>query len=521
MSSLGYTWNYDTKLMMACYAIPLSKFIPKDFETSNKTDLANVFYIDLNSGAGLYICSSSNQHRKINLFSDESHEDLKKPCKVDFCGKTLQIALYYKPPMTEYIMKTGNISDVAIMERITDIKIVSGFEVQFLKSLAKHFNFKIMLMNLGKGESISQQFKKGTVDLLANFLIIDHGYHIGYTASTYPLLHHETYCLVLHRSYLPQRIINLFEIFEYPVYLLLVAVSIVVSVMWLLILKLLAKLSVGNLPISSIVMDVISIVFRESISRKMHFYQERILIATFLLYILVIMSIFDGNLINMYNKLDTNPPFKNLQQFLTSNKSVLPSNTEVEMGLDKEAWEFANFDRKTVILENFTNIRGQFLIVQNYKKFLRQGYAILSFLAEARQKFVENSKDGDATDFVILTDILKDLRKKKGIIVSKRLRFLSRINRYITRLREGRITYLWCQSWNSEFRNRIKMSNKSKGFHDLALSEMQVPFICLGFGVLCSCIVLLLEIFGSKCRKFITIKSKMLYTLVKLKNNKK
>lgn len=270
---LGYKWNYDTKVMMACYAIPLSKFIPKDIDVFNETtiskqDLVNIFYIDLNSGAGLHVCSSSNQQQKLNLFTNETYNILRRPCKVDLCGKTLSIALNYNPPMTEYIIETWDTSNVAISQRIMDIKLVKGFEVEFLKSLEKYFNFKIMLVNRTKDQTnFSQQLEKGTIELLANFIAIDNYENNDYAESTYPLLHQEKYCLVLHRSFLPQKIVNLFEIFEYPVYLSVVAVVIIVSVIWLLILKLLTKLSFSNLPIGLIVMDVISITSRGIISR--------------------------------------------------------------------------------------------------------------------------------------------------------------------------------------------------------------------------------------------------------------
>lgn len=259
-------------------------------------------------------------------------------------------------------------------------------------------------------------------------------------------------------------------------------------------------------------------------------YKERILIASFLLYSLVLVSIFDGNLIHVYNKLDRNPPFKNLEEFFTYNIPVLPSSSRIEIvfkdlhcGLYNRT--FCNLDEKLISLEKLTNITGEDLIVQNYDKYLSERFAIFSFIGEARQKFVEDSKRGvqNITDFLIVSDIFEEMRKKMGIIVSKKLRFSSHINRYITRLREGRITSTWYQSWNTQFEDRMKMSTNSKGLHDFALEEFWLPFIGLGIGILSGFIVFLLEIFYDKLRQLCTISKKM-YNLIecnKKKQNKK
>lgn len=231
---------------------------------------------------------------------------------------------------------------------------------------------------------------------------------------------------------------------------------------------------------------------------------EKILIVTYLMLYLIILNIFHGNLIYIYNRFETFSGFNNFQEFADSGIPVLPYRQEMARIFNSEEVkklrpEYRQLSDIMNSAKTLINIADHQRIITNFDNYTARGFAIFTSLSMAQKKITENMRRNNGSTSLVLLDILPC----EGFMVclfNQKIKFLPQLDNQILHLQSSDLIRRWYES-SVDLYSLKKMTlhlHKGKNIHQLTLLELQVCFILYAIGAAVSCITFILELLFRK-----------------------
>lgn len=231
---------------------------------------------------------------------------------------------------------------------------------------------------------------------------------------------------------------------------------------------------------------------------------EKLLMITYLMFNLVILNTFQGNLIYVFNRFESFTEFNNLQEFLDADIPVLPYRHEIGRYYSSEevrnsSSEFKQFSERIKSAVTLINITDPTYIITNFDCYAAKGFAILTSKSMAKKRITESMRRNNGSTSLVLLSMFPF----KGSMVSflnKKIRFLPQLDDYILRLKSSNLISKWYES-SVDLYNMKKMMlhlQKGKNVHQFMLLELQVCFILYAVGTVISCITLIVELLYTK-----------------------
>ena len=230
---------------------------------------------------------------------------------------------------------------------------------------------------------------------------------------------------------------------------------------------------------------------------------------------MTILSIYSGNINNIFNKLDKFTLFNTFDEFLGSEIPVLPFYHEMGRFFtsdevtreDDQLREFSNRIKYALNLINDLNTTSQ---ISNFDMYAEKGFAILSSVSIAKREITESMKRNHGETSLILLDIVPNEFGRMVFLMNKEIRFLQEINDLILNLIASNLVERWYENSVDDYlRKMVVKIKKKKDIHALQVVEFRICFILYAFGIMFSAIAFVGEVLlNAKCvRKYRTKKT--------------
>ena len=261
-------WNYRTNILILCdLNCSFDHFIDDFYATRKLNDFVNALIIDSRKSITYEVCTSSKIIKQFNELENQATNDKLLPkCKVDLHGQLISTSIFNANPFIKSVVH-GKTINVRRKDPLSINQFI-GLEPELLKTMEKVFNFKVNLKYYFPRDRHIEEMKNNN-EVLASFYLLDKGkiklvtnlMTFGTFNSfkniiySWPIFN-EKPCLVINTSIFTSNILNLFEIFEFLIYVALIIVLITIILVWMTISRLVTKNKIND---GSIVMMSISL----------------------------------------------------------------------------------------------------------------------------------------------------------------------------------------------------------------------------------------------------------------------
>ena len=234
----------------------------------------------------------------------------------------------------------------------------------------------------------------------------------------------------------------------------------------------------------------------------MRLWKEKILLVSLLTCNVVVLNIFQGNLVNMYNRLDS-IPINGIEDFINTGIPVLPRSLQMELFFRNKYSPLnklfgKQFVKRMVSLAEYTNNHSD-TVISDYEKHTASGYAILTTITSARKAIFESAYKNRGSTSLVLLDIIDSSPTNMGFSVWKNSRFVAQIETFLLNLISSGLYSRWYDS-SLFYRHPKNINIKKKDLHPITLKEVRLTFIELLIGLLGGVIAFVIEILWAKIK---------------------